>query len=73
MSVSAATEPADTTDMHGQRPHDHPDLQVMPVMVQIARSCRPFLSVVMHHLAADLGVRQFLDIGTGPADGGQHL
>jgi hypothetical protein len=40
-------------------------LQVMPVMVQIARSCRLFLSTVVHYLAADLGIRQFLDIGTG--------
>jgi hypothetical protein len=40
-------------------------LQVMPVMAQIARSCRLFLSAVVHHLVADLGVRQFLDIGTG--------
>jgi len=40
-------------------------LRVMPVMPQIARSCRLFLSAVVHHLAADLGVRQFLDIGTG--------
>jgi O-methyltransferase involved in polyketide biosynthesis len=40
-------------------------LRVMPVMAEIARSCRRFLSAVVHHLAADLGVRQFLDIGTG--------
>jgi hypothetical protein len=40
-------------------------LRVMPVMAQIARSCRLFLSAVVHHLAVDLGVRQFLDIGTG--------
>ncbi len=40
-------------------------LRVMPVMAQIARGCRLFLSAVVHHLAADLGVRQFLDIGTG--------
>jgi len=40
-------------------------LRVMPVMAQIARSCRLFLSAVVHHLAADLGVVQFLDIGTG--------
>jgi S-adenosyl methyltransferase len=29
-------------------------LQVMPVMAQIARSCRLFLSAVVHHLVADL-------------------
>jgi hypothetical protein len=40
-------------------------LRVMPVMVQVARSCRLFLSAVVHHLVVDLGVRQFLDIGTG--------
>jgi hypothetical protein len=40
-------------------------LRVMPVMAQIARGCRLFLSAVVHHLAADLGIRQFLDIGTG--------
>jgi O-methyltransferase involved in polyketide biosynthesis len=40
-------------------------LAVMPVMVQVARSVRLFLAAVVHHLAADLGVRQFLDIGTG--------
>jgi hypothetical protein len=40
-------------------------LQAMPAMAQIARGCRLFLSAVVHHLAADLGVRQFLDIGTG--------
>jgi hypothetical protein len=40
-------------------------LRVMPVMAQTARSCRVFLAAVVHHLAADLGIRQFLDIGTG--------
>jgi hypothetical protein len=40
-------------------------LRVMPVMAQIARGCRLFLSAVVLHLAADLGIRQFLDIGTG--------
>jgi len=40
-------------------------LRVMPVMAQVARGCRLFLSAVVHHLAADLGIRQFLDIGTG--------
>src|SRR5208282_362356 len=40
-------------------------LRVMPVMAQIARGCRLFLSAVVRHLAADLGIRQFLDIGTG--------
>jgi O-methyltransferase involved in polyketide biosynthesis len=40
-------------------------LAVMPVMAQVARSVRLFLAAVVHYLAADLGVRQFLDIGTG--------
>jgi O-methyltransferase involved in polyketide biosynthesis len=40
-------------------------LRAMPVMVQVARSCRLFLSTVVHHLVVDLGIRQFLDIGTG--------
>jgi S-adenosyl methyltransferase len=41
-------------------------LATMPVMVQVARSVRLFLASVVHYLAADLGIRQFLDIGTGP-------
>ncbi|GAA3201092.1 SAM-dependent methyltransferase [Actinocorallia longicatena] len=40
-------------------------LQVLPNMVLLARSTRGFLKRAVHHLAADLGVRQFLDIGTG--------
>jgi len=40
-------------------------LEVMPVMAQVARTVRLFLATVVHYLAADLGVRQFLDIGTG--------
>ena len=40
-------------------------LRVMPVMAQVARSCRLFLSAAVHYLATDLGVVQFLDIGTG--------
>jgi O-methyltransferase involved in polyketide biosynthesis len=40
-------------------------LRVMPVMAEIARGCRLFLSAVVHYLAADVGIRQFLDIGTG--------
>jgi S-adenosyl methyltransferase len=40
-------------------------LATMPVMVQVARSVRLFLASVVHYLAADLGIRQFLDIGTG--------
>jgi O-methyltransferase involved in polyketide biosynthesis len=40
-------------------------LTLMPVMAQVARSVRMFLAAVVHHLAADAGIRQFLDIGTG--------
>jgi hypothetical protein len=40
-------------------------LDVMPVMAQVARSNRLFLSTAVHYLAARLGIRQFLDIGTG--------
>ncbi len=40
-------------------------LRVMPVMAQVARSCQLFLSAAVHYLAADRGVVQFLDIGTG--------
>ena len=40
-------------------------LTVMPAMAQVARSVRMFLAAVVHHLAADAGIRQFLDIGTG--------
>jgi len=40
-------------------------LQVMPVMAEVARGCRLFLAAVVSYLAADLGIRQFLDIGTG--------
>ena len=40
-------------------------LSVMPVMAQVARSVRMFLAAVVHYLAADAGIRQFLDIGTG--------
>ncbi|HWG13199.1 MAG TPA: SAM-dependent methyltransferase [Streptosporangiaceae bacterium] len=40
-------------------------LEVMPVMGPIARAGRGFLATAVHHLAADRGIRQFLDIGTG--------
>jgi hypothetical protein len=37
------------------------------------RANRAFLNRAVHHLAADLGIRQFLDIGTGlPATGNTH-
>jgi trans-aconitate methyltransferase len=40
-------------------------LEAMPSMRATARATRSFLVAAVHHLAADLGVRQFLDIGTG--------
>jgi O-methyltransferase involved in polyketide biosynthesis len=40
-------------------------LAVMPAMAQVARANRMFLATAVRHLAADLGIRQFLDIGTG--------
>jgi hypothetical protein len=40
-------------------------LEVTPVVAQVARADRAFLARVVEHLAADLGIRQFLDIGTG--------
>ncbi|WP_106402869.1 SAM-dependent methyltransferase [Actinocorallia populi] len=40
-------------------------LKVIPNMALFARATRQFLQRAVHHLAADLGVRQFLDIGTG--------
>ena len=40
-------------------------LEVMPSMPAIARAARLFLTGAVRQLAADHGVRQFLDIGTG--------
>ncbi|HUC57354.1 MAG TPA: SAM-dependent methyltransferase [Streptosporangiaceae bacterium] len=40
-------------------------LRVMPVMAEVACGCREFLAAVVGHLTVDLGIRQFLDIGTG--------
>jgi hypothetical protein len=40
-------------------------LRLMPVIAQVARACRLFLATAVHYLAADVGIRQFLDIGTG--------
>lgn len=37
----------------------------MPALPEIARSVRAFLIDIVHRLAVDYGVRQFLDIGTG--------
>ena len=43
-----------------------------PVMAEVAPASRAFLRRVVSYLAAEAGIRQFLDIGTGHADGGQH-
>jgi hypothetical protein len=40
-------------------------LDLMPAIAQWARGNRLFLSAAVHHLTAELGIRQFLDIGTG--------
>ena len=40
-------------------------LEVFPGMADIARQSRHMLTRVVRHLAADAGIRQFLDIGTG--------
>ena len=40
-------------------------LAFMPELVQSARFNREFLGRAVRHLAGDLGIRQFLDIGTG--------
>jgi hypothetical protein len=40
-------------------------LQAMPTLQAIARLSRQFLADAVHDLAAERGVRQFLDIGTG--------
>jgi hypothetical protein len=47
--------------------------EAMPVVVHVARADRAFLASVVRHLAGDLGIRQFLDIGTGlPAASNTH-
>jgi hypothetical protein len=40
-------------------------MQAIPTMRAMARANRAFLSRSVHYLAAEAGVRQFLDIGTG--------
>lgn len=40
-------------------------MAVLPEIVEIARASRGFLERVVRYLAADAGIRQFLDIGTG--------
>jgi hypothetical protein len=43
----------------------HEVLEVMPIMALVARGGRSFLTMAVHQLAAEAGIRQFLDIGTG--------
>jgi O-methyltransferase involved in polyketide biosynthesis len=40
-------------------------IAVLPEIVDIARASRRFLARVVRYLAADAGIRQFLDVGTG--------
>ena len=40
-------------------------IAVLPEIVDIARASRAFLARAVRYLAADAGIRQFLDIGTG--------
>jgi hypothetical protein len=40
-------------------------IEIMPSMPLIARSTRRFLVSAVHELAAERGIRQFLDLGTG--------
>jgi hypothetical protein len=40
-------------------------IAVMPMIAETARANRVFLTSVVHFLAAEAGIRQFLDIGTG--------
>jgi hypothetical protein len=47
--------------------------QVFPAIVDIARSSRLFLTRAITFLAADAGIRQFLDVGTGlPTENNTH-
>jgi hypothetical protein len=48
-------------------------MRLRPQVVASARANRAFLGRVVHYLAADCGIRQLLDIGTGlPAPGSTH-
>ncbi|HEU5160104.1 MAG TPA: SAM-dependent methyltransferase [Streptosporangiaceae bacterium] len=48
-------------------------LAIMPNLAGKARANRAFLGRAVHHLAAEAGIRQFLDIGTGlPAADNTH-
>jgi hypothetical protein len=48
-------------------------MRLRPQVVASARANRAFLGRVVRYLAAEAGIRQFLDVGTGlPAPGGTH-
>jgi O-methyltransferase involved in polyketide biosynthesis len=48
-------------------------LAVFPAQAQIARQSRAFLTRAVSYLAAEAGIRQFLDIGTGlPTENNTH-
>ncbi len=48
-------------------------LAIMPSLAARARANRAFLGRAVHYLAAEVGIRQFLDIGTGlPAANNTH-
>ena len=48
-------------------------IAVLPEIVDIARASRGFLARAVRYLAADAGIRQFLDIGTGlPTENNTH-
>jgi hypothetical protein len=40
-------------------------IEVFPQIVEVARASRAFLARAVRYLAEDVGIRQFLDIGTG--------
>ncbi|QXJ21842.1 SAM-dependent methyltransferase [Actinomadura graeca] len=47
--------------------------RTFPAITELARASREFLGRAVRHLAADRGVRQFLDIGTGlPTEDNTH-
>ena len=40
-------------------------LEAMPAIAPMARAGRTFLAAAVHYLAAGMGIRQYLDVGTG--------
>ncbi|MBL7499108.1 SAM-dependent methyltransferase [Frankia sp. CNm7] len=48
-------------------------VEVFPEIIEIARSSRRLLDRVVSHLTGELGIRQFLDVGTGlPTEDNTH-